>query len=185
MPYVYHMRSPDMIGDILYPLNELKNIYPQLYERQIAKYFDHASRVNLPAQVIPKLECLWNDVIQCAPIHPYYIFEALQSRGLNANPTTEFYQIEVNALRDLPVVVFDNSKSSDSSSPIDPAWIDWFDASTYQELTALPSKTLAWYDKLRLEGRTYGHFLGIPHIMVQGRLAVDYARRVCWSESVL
>ena len=56
-----------MIGTILYSLNQLKNIYPEQYEKHIKKY---KSRESLLATEIPPLHCLWNDVLHLTTILP-------------------------------------------------------------------------------------------------------------------
>lgn len=127
---LYHMKPFDMRGDVLYPLNAMKDIYPDIYEKQIAKYDDHPSRKKLPLRRIPKLDCLWNDVIQCAPVHPHLIYP-------------------------------------------DP----------YEELTAVPPDALAWYDSLVEKGRAFGHFVGIPHVLIQGTIDVSDVETIVWSES--
>ena len=63
MEYVYHMVPEELKGEYLIPLNELKRVYPNLYREYIQKYKDHTQRENLLTRKIPKLECLWNDVV--------------------------------------------------------------------------------------------------------------------------
>jgi len=36
--YLYHRVDPELKGTTLYPLNQLKNIYPDVYERHVKKY---------------------------------------------------------------------------------------------------------------------------------------------------
>ena len=63
MQYVYHMVPEELKGEYLIPLNELKSVYPNLYGEYIQKYKDHPHREKLLTRKIPKLECLWNDVV--------------------------------------------------------------------------------------------------------------------------
>ena len=70
MEYVYHMVPEELKGEYLIPLNELKRAYPNLYDEYIQKYKDHTQREQLLTRKIPKLECLWNDVVHfCRSIH--------------------------------------------------------------------------------------------------------------------
>ena len=60
MPFVYHIRSADFRGTTLYPLNRLRDRYPDVYEAQRAKY---RGREWLLEARVPLLDVLWNDVI--------------------------------------------------------------------------------------------------------------------------
>jgi hypothetical protein len=181
MAYIYHMRPPDMVGNILYPLNRLRDMHPEIYARQIAKYDDHPARKLLPTKVVPKLNCLWNDVVQCAPIHPHYIYRALNERNITVNPATQFFQIPVERLVNVRVVIFYDS-FNDLSEPLKDEWVQLFEAATYRELTELPAETLKWYDRLAEMGVKRALFAGIPHIFVQGEISVAGLELVSWGQ---
>jgi hypothetical protein len=57
----YHILKDNFTGDIIYPLNQLKDIYPDHYTREIKKY---EGREKLMDVRNPILNCLWNDVVQ-------------------------------------------------------------------------------------------------------------------------
>ena len=181
MHSLYHLRPGDMVGTVLYPLNTLKTLHPAIYERQAAKYRDHPSRVGLPLQVIPKLGCLWNDVVQCAPIHPHLLYRELQARGARVNPELAWFEIPLSAVAGLPVAVFDRPGPEDPTLPPRDEEVTWLDPQRYAELDAVPTKTLQWYDRIAREGRVYGMFVGIPHVLVQGPIDVGEARIIHWS----
>lgn len=63
MDYVYHMVPKEMKRELLISLNEIKLLHPELYETYSKKYFNHPERASLLLKSIPKLNCLWNDVI--------------------------------------------------------------------------------------------------------------------------
>lgn len=179
---VYHQRPGDMVGEALHPLNTLRTLHPAIYERQIAKYRDHPSRVGLPARAVPKLNCLWNDVVQCAPVHPHLLYRALMERGLRANPAAAWFQIPLSVLGDLPVAIFHGSGRDDVTAPLRDEEIAWLDRERYRELDAVPPKTLAWYDGLAARGRVFGLFVGVPHVLVRGPIDVSRARVIRWGE---
>jgi len=58
--FLYHLVPKNIRGDILYPLNILKSIYPDIYQYQVNKYF---GREYIIEQRIPLFNCLWNDVL--------------------------------------------------------------------------------------------------------------------------
>ena len=63
LPFIYHKKPPAMQGQVRYPLNVLKEVAPRAYEAELAKY---QGREELLKMTIPKLGCLWNDVLHCS-----------------------------------------------------------------------------------------------------------------------
>ncbi|GCE07232.1 hypothetical protein [Dictyobacter aurantiacus] len=178
---IYHMCPPQMVGEVLYPLNTLRQLYPDIYERERLKYQDHPSRMALPQQVIPKLNCLWNDVVQCSPIHPHLLYLALRERGLAVQPQRTFFRIPLLAVRGIPIVIVD--ASGPAATPLREDDVCLFDEASYRELDAVPQKALVWYDRLARRERRDGLFAGVPHIMVQGPISIAQARTICWGDS--
>jgi hypothetical protein len=77
--YVYHRVPPDLRGTVLYPLNRLADVHPDLYEELQQNY---ATRRDIAALRIPPLgNCLWNDVLHFSPVHPARIQAALADAG--------------------------------------------------------------------------------------------------------
>lgn len=71
----YHILKDSFAGDSIYPLSELKNIYPEIYSAEIKKY---VGREKLMDAVNPILNCLWNDVVQFTCLHPSLTFKAIK-----------------------------------------------------------------------------------------------------------
>ena len=67
MAFIYHKVPADMSGNILYPLNVMEKINPEIYEKAVKKY---EGREYLMREVIPWLNCLWNDVLHFSIVHP-------------------------------------------------------------------------------------------------------------------
>lgn len=76
---LYHGVPQRMMGTKLYPLNELKNVHSELSAEYCEKY---SGREKVMEQVIPILNCLWNDVIFFIPIAPEAINVTRESHGL-------------------------------------------------------------------------------------------------------
>ena len=178
---VYHRRPDDMLGTVLYPLHELKAHSPEHYASEIAKYGDDPKRLSLPSQRVPKLDCLWNDVVHCAPIHPHLLYLALVERGFRVNPETACFQIPVLAIAGMPVAVYVGS-GLEPDRPLREDEVEWLNDETYAELRSVPTPTLAWYDRLAIEGRLYGTFVGIPHVLVRGSIDIRDLRVVRWGD---
>ena len=90
--FVYHMVPAEMIGEKLIPLNSLGKVHPHLYEKYAEQYFDHPERSKLLKKQVPKLDCLWNDVLHFLPLHPHHVYKALKGLGINAKAELPFLQ---------------------------------------------------------------------------------------------
>jgi hypothetical protein len=82
-------------GDQILPLNQLRDTYPDLYERHFQKYAARPDRVNAP--VYP-LGCTWADVVFLSPVHPAPIFEALQESGRIGPVVIDYWTIDAGLL---------------------------------------------------------------------------------------
>lgn len=88
LEYIYHAVPEMMSGETLYPLNTLRKIYPEAYEYAVRKYDWRRDYLEL---TIPKLDCLWNDVLHFSMIHPHEIFKEFEAAGyLTDSPTFSF-----------------------------------------------------------------------------------------------
>jgi len=103
MNYLYH-RKKGIKGNTLYPLNELKNIFPEVYGKHIKKY---VGREFVMEQKIPKLNCLWNDVLHFSAVHPLEIKKSLAEVGFKyENVSWDFYEINQSDLDQQKIIVY-------------------------------------------------------------------------------
>lgn len=170
MTYIYHGCPETMIGTVLYPLNELRIRHPDIYRQEMAKYADHPKRVSLPETVLPKLDCLWNDVLHCSPIHPRRLYEAWRAQGIKSVPDKGFFRIPINRVSHHRVAIM---RGRD---------VEWLDAVDYKEITTVTAETLKWYGKMARQGRFGGHFVGVPHVLVEGAIDIEGVEVVRWSD---
>ena len=168
-----------MRGDTLYPLNELKHIDAELYRRQLAKYDDHPRRRQLPNRVIPKLDCLWNDVLHFSPAHPCLIYQAWLELGKTLKETT-FYRVPVARVAAHPAVVYTLPKDIPFGVNLPESCIERFDVPTFTELKTLPPATLEWYAKLHSQQQVGAFFVGVPHVLVKGSVTVSDEDTITW-----
>ena len=89
--FVYHLVPLDLRGTVLYPLNQLKTVYPEVAAKQPAKYGgrEHA----LQQRVLP-LDCLWNDVLMFSPIPSWTIKATIEEAG-HLRPARKWFEIAV------------------------------------------------------------------------------------------
>ena len=66
MNYIYHIKPEPFMGTSLIPLNSMDR-NSALYKNHAEKYI---GRENLMLEVIPKLNCKWNDVVQFSTLNP-------------------------------------------------------------------------------------------------------------------
>jgi hypothetical protein len=178
-PCVYHGAPADLVGDRLVSLYALEAVAPAVFRREISKY---AGRESAPEYVIPGLGRRFNDTVHCAPIHPWYIFQARIAEGLvPSGPMSErdYYRIPVSSLAGSRVVWYQartiwlNAAPGEEgqvpgSPPVDE--FEPFDAARYSELTAILP---AYRPRLResiATGRRPLMFVHIPHVLVAGSI---------------
>lgn len=168
MNYLYHIVPKSIIGNILYPLNSLKDIYPDIYEERLKNY---AGRESIMQHWIPFLNCLWNDVLQFSAVDPKEVKQALIDAGRYPDFNMTCYQVDPKLLNPENTIVYlyahENIKDKlmrENFTAYDPE-----DVSKY---SAMPQATKDFY-KERIEGG--GRVLlfhRIPHILYKGNLEV-------------
>lgn len=183
MDYVYHMIPKKMTGEVLISLNDIKLIHPELYKTYSKKYSDHPERLSLLLKSIPKLNCLWNDVIFLLPLHPYYVYEALHSLGVSIKKDLMFYEIPTERLmKNKNAVYFYNKENYiGPASDIPEEEIQVIDIISYPECSALPSDALAYFTEEHKKGVNFGMFAHIPHILSLGNINIKGVNMINWS----
>jgi hypothetical protein len=89
---LYKAAIRQLCGDELLPLNTIRDRYPDLYDRESAKY---AERPHVMDHPVHPLGCRWTDVVFFSPVHPELIFEALRESGrISAAP--DYWTIDAN-----------------------------------------------------------------------------------------
>lgn len=175
-PYVYHRVPPKQRGITLYPLNQLKDIYPDLYLELNQNY---ATRRDIAALRIPPLgDCLWNDVLHFSPVHPSRLKAALSDAGHEMPETwRSFYQVDARFLEPASTVIYQASKI---------LWAGQFDIGeeslqigrdcspfvpeSLEALTEVTNTARSHYASVPPGGGPFPLFLGIPHVFYKGTL---------------
>lgn len=165
MNYLYHRVPPNLSGDTLYPLNQLKTVLPQVYEAEVKKY---AGREHVLNHKIPIFDCFWNDVIHLMPINPHKLQEAYNHSGGQLR-IKKFYQIDPYTLDPDKTIIYmfkytrkENKFNPDNFIPYNPALID--------SLSGLPEATVQYYQEEFNAGRQPLIYFRVPHILYYGTL---------------
>ena len=156
---VYHIVPAKVAGDKLYPLNELANHHREHYDKQVAKY---KGRESLLERKILPLNCLWNDVLHFTAIPPRSVRSALEVLGFPYPQT--FYAVD-------PVAAGFTKDNSVIFTP--PKDCRPFDLNALPMCQAYPSETLAYFQKMRDEGKRPLLYAHVPHFLFKGTLDVS------------
>jgi hypothetical protein len=186
MQHVYHWKPPGFRGAVIYPLNQLRAVYPDRYEAAAAKY---RGREWLMDEVIPLLGVRWNDVVHCAPIHPRHVYVALQRHDPQPVAAREWFRIPVARLRPHRVVYYKHrflpplppAPRTAADQAAYAADFEPFAEARYRELAALPAATIAHFESALAGGRRPLLFNWVPHILVDGTIDVSGVAVVEWS----
>jgi hypothetical protein len=174
MNYIYHLVPKEMSGEVLFPLNTLKETEPDLYEKESAKY---VGREQIMQDKLPILNCLWNDVLHLSAVHPSLVKEALLEAGRTKSFHSEFYEIDPHLLdpENTIVYLYKNNKRGDKLKEDNFAKYNPDDIAQY---SAMPTETKDYYKEMYMQGKNPLLFHKIPHILYRGSLDVSKVRKI-------
>ncbi len=175
MQFVYHMKPNQMVGTVLFPLNQLKIKIPKAYGTQITKYI---GRESLLDESIPLLNCKWGDVLHFSPLNPKVIFQSLCEQGIHLNSAT-WFQVPISLLPEAKTMLYkyENDHVDLSNNQIIP-----FNSKMYNELKHLPLETLQYYKDSAAKGQKPLLFHRVPHVMTQTQIDIDHCQLIEWSD---
>lgn len=169
--YVYHRIPHDLTGQVLYPLNQLKSIYPSLYVTKAASY---QNREAVMQARLPLLNCLWNDVLHFSPVHPRKVQEALAEAGFGRK-LRRYFEVDPIAKGFNPTnaVIFLHQWITLEKFQLEEADFTRFTLAELSSLGEIPEATLAYYRQMFEQGKRPLVYLYVPHILYQGSLDVS------------
>lgn len=167
MQYIYHLRPDPFEGTSLIPLNSM-DVNSDLYKRHADKYI---GRENLMLEMIPKLNCKWNDVVQFSALNPQIIASKLKE----INPRmelarTEYFKIPIDEIvSKYEVAIYErraNKVKGDFTLHSDD--VELLTLDNYKELTEVPITTINYWNEVKTSGGNFLWFPYVPHIFVKG-----------------
>jgi hypothetical protein len=185
-----------MVGEVLYPLNQLKVVSPELYEFQRSKYAGREAALDFR---IPGLNLLLGDTLHCAAVHPYHVFQARQAAGIQSivgKPgswaTGVFFAIPLERILRHRVVWYSaktlwiNGAPDEDVPDVAPDdEFEPFDLARYRELPDVPDAHIAYLRRMKERGQRPLMFVHIPHIFVAGPVEVAGLRPLPWDQPLL
>jgi hypothetical protein len=171
MNYLYHRIPDDFQGNILYPLNVLKDTIPDIYTRHISKY---EGRTHIIEQRILLFDnCLWNDVVFLSAVEPTQLFEARRRAGWPDRPPQKFFKIDPRSLDQSKLGIFLYRPDVDNRSHTegDFATYNYVDLERY---TQIPAATKEYFKREYDRDAPYIKLFWryIPHILYHGEIDV-------------
>jgi hypothetical protein len=170
MASLYHRVPEHMDGSVLYPLNELKERYPDLFAAR-QKHHEYQPRVLEGS--IPRLGCFWDDVLHFTALHPTKIAEVLKK--LEYDIKIKYYEIDAGKLSPERTIVFLN-KPREPGTPIKVTDFIPFNQNEVEKLAYLPEDAMKYQKK---DIPTADEFLlnyRAPYILFKGNLDVGGAK---------
>ena len=128
----------NMNGEYLFPLNEMKDKYPEIYKEAIKKYL---GRERIMERKIPYLNCKWNDCVHMTAAKPQQVINALLEANSPPRKRIKWYKIDPKTLDKSKLIVYlDPKKKSDDN---------------IKEFKEYRIKDLKEYSKIPKETKTY------------------------------
>lgn len=161
---LYHRAVRDVRGDSLQPLNVLRELHPDVYAREAAKY---VGREALMQERVERLDCLWNDVLFFSPVHPGPLLDAVRAIGREVSPV-RFWTLSAADLDPARACVHLPRPWPGGVKPAhDPADERPLDARTLRTVRVPPAGTLARLHALPA-GAPLILWMDVPHVLYRG-----------------
>lgn len=167
---VYHRVPEHLRGTTLYPLNQLRRIFPDLAVGYTQKY---VGREALCERRIPRLDCRWNDVLMLSPVHPVKLQAALSEAGFSRFPT-RWFAVDVALLSPSATVVYVPPKQPPADFAIREDDVVAFDPALLDAYGEVSERQRRHYEQAKTAGTARPLlFSGTPHVLFNGTLSLD------------
>jgi hypothetical protein len=175
-PSLYHYVPDEFVGETLYPLSRLAKLHPAIAEEHARKY---AGREKLMQVRLPILDCLWNEVLHLAPLHPSVTKAALLASGFQVNPR-RFFVIPPGQLDPKLAVYFKHSKDTQGRYDFLAADFVRFEPESYRELAAVPDEQFRYFEHMKAAGEKPLLWARTPHVFYRGELPTKNLTTIDW-----
>ena len=160
--YLFHHIPHKQVGDVIYPLNQLKEKYPDIYKQQYAKY----DAINEKDVEIPGFG-YWNDCVNLMPVNPGLVKKELEKYGNDTNWDWIFYKIEPKNLESSKPIIM---VMSDTDGILKRDFIPFSDE-TYQKYCHIGEATRTSFQKAKDNNEQPNTFARVPHVLYKGTIS--------------
>ena len=168
MIYLYHSVPKNLHGNILYPLNVLKEKHSEIYEQQVSKY---VGREHITQQRIPMLDCLWNDVLHFSAVNPKEVKQALIEAGRSPDFTMSYYQVVPKLIESKNSIVYLYAHA-DSKDKLNEKNFITYNPDEMTKFSSMPQATKDYYKEMIGKGERPLLYHKIPHILYKDTLDI-------------
>ncbi len=167
--YLYHSVPENLHGNILYPLNTLKEKFPKIYEQEVSKYVGREDTTQLQ---IPTLNCLWNDVLHFLAVNPKEVKKALIDAGRDSDFTMNYYQVDSKLIEPKNATVYLYAHTDDENDMNEENFVP-YNPDEVQKFSSMPQETKGYYKEIISKGDMPLLYHRIPHILYKGTLDIN------------
>jgi hypothetical protein len=171
MNYIYHRVPDNLKGDSLYPLNTIKNIYPDIYANEVSKY---AGREHVKEQRIPLFDnALWNDVLFFVAIEPSKIYKARREAGWPDLKPQKYFKINPRKLDQSKLGIFLFQTNADPEHYTHDNFID-YSHELLNQIIEVPNSTKEYFKNEFKAGESHIKlfYRYIPHVLYHGEINI-------------
>lgn len=173
MKYIYHLKPEPFEGTLLIPLNQMDK-ESSIYANHAKKYVGRESLMN---EMIPLLNCKWNDVVQFSSLDPQILLNKL----IEIFPDTkikrsEYFKIPIqDVLTNHEVALFKrNPEKEKGNFKIHLDEIEFLSLKNYFEIKEVPTKTIQYWEETKMKNGNPLWFPFIPHVFVKGVVETNH-----------
>ncbi len=166
---LYHWVPEKMVGNVLQPLNTLREAHPDLYMEYVKKYEGREALLKTKA---PILGCLWNDVLHLTPVNPQEILKTYRDTGLRTRKMN-FFRIPDSSLRQENLVIYKHTKRANDDWSADPTEFLPYSSATVKKFTPFPEAAREYFEREKTAGRRPLFFGFVPHVLYKGNIDVS------------
>lgn len=166
--FAYHLKNPHFKGKYIYPLSELKEVYPEIYRQEIKKYQDRKTH---PATKINILNAKWEDCVNLSTLDPVKIFQLEELLGIDNHPTKiEIFKFNIKKLEGMEMCLYD-----DRLSPKNQSAYKKVTTKSYRENKLIPTQTTKYFAESKEEKEQPLIFAYVTHLLVKGKMPIELA----------
>jgi hypothetical protein len=168
--FVYHRVPFNLTGSVLYPLNQLKQVYPKVAVTKLEKYQGREAVLN---QRIPYLNCLWNDVLHFSPVHPARIRAALEEAGRNTGSRRwRYYEVDAATFSPSKTIIWEYPARRHHKFVINKSECYTFEPRLLDKYTKVGERTRRYYAHVK-PGAHILPYVGVAHVLYKGHLNIE------------